>query len=224
MVVLPLIVMVARMSARAVAESPAAAGGGGAAVTSVREALKTRPLWILFGFYAFCGLQDFFVATHVVAFALDQDLAPVLAGNLLAFMGLAGLVGVLLTGLVTDRSGPISPTMACFVLRVALFALVIFSKTPLAISVFALMYGMTFWVTAPLTVVFVRDAYGTALLGTLAGMVTMVHHAFGGLGAYVGALSFDHTGSYDGAFVFMLLTSLISIGLVMLWPRRTAGG
>ena len=55
-----------------------------------------------------------------------------------------------------------------------------------------------------------------ALLGTLAGIVTMVHHMFGGLGAYVGALSFDRTGSYDSAFAVMALTSLLSIGLVMM--------
>ena len=83
------------------------------------------------------------------------------------------------------------PTAVCFVLRVALFGGILVSQHPGVILAFALLFGATFWVTAPLTIVFVRDGYGTALLGTLAGMVTMVHHMCGGLGAYVGAASFD---------------------------------
>ena len=221
-VVVPIVVAVARLSPGRSTVSAATGPIPTEGVTTVWAALKTRPLWILFGFYAFCGMQDFLVATHIVAFSLDQNLAPSLAGNLLAFMGLAGLVGVLVTGFVTDRKGPIPPTMACFALRVVLFAMVIFSKSPIAIGVFAMLYGLTFWITAPLTVVFVRDIYGTAMLGTLAGMVTMVHHAFGGIGAYVGAYSFDLTGSYDSGFAFMVLTSAVAIVLVMLLPARRA--
>jgi MFS family permease len=45
--------------------------------------------------YAICGLQDFFVSTHVVAFATDQGVNAVLAGNVFALMGLMGLIGVI---------------------------------------------------------------------------------------------------------------------------------
>ena len=41
--------------------------------------------------YAPCGIQDFFVSVHVVAFALDEGVGALFARNLLAFMGLAGL-------------------------------------------------------------------------------------------------------------------------------------
>ena len=104
--------------------------------------------------------------------------------------------------------------------RVMLFGLVLVTKSPLAIAAFALLFGATFWVTAPLTVVFVRRTYGTALLGTVAGMVTMVHHSLGGVGAYVGAASFDATGSYDSAFWVMLLTSMLCIALVH-WYKQS---
>ena len=79
------------------------------------------------------------------------------------------------TGVFADRFGPALPTLACFVLRIGIFALVMATATPFAIGLFALLYGATFWITAPLTVVFVRDAFGLARLGTLSGTVTMVH-------------------------------------------------
>jgi hypothetical protein len=54
----------------------------------------------------------------------------------------------------------------------------------------------------------------------------MVHQIFGGLGAYGGALIFDATGSYDAAFIVMLVASAIALGLsLMVRPAaRAAAG
>ena len=83
----------------------------------------------------------------------------------------------------------------------SVFAWIAIDQSPLSIAVFALVFGATFLVTAPLTVVFVRESFGTQNLGALAGLITMVHQIFGGLGAYAGAAIFDATGGYDAAFV-----------------------
>lgn len=186
---------------------------------SLREAAHTGRFWLILAVYAVCGFQDFFVSTHVVAFALDQGAGALLAGNLLAFMGLAGLVGVLAAGLWNDRSGPVRATIACFVLRTVLFALVLLSRDTVAVAIFAVLFGLTFWVTAPLTVVFVRDAFGTRNLGALSGFITMVHHICGGIGAWLGATAFDATGDYDISFTIMLAGSL----LAFLLSLRLAG-
>jgi hypothetical protein len=76
--------------------------------------------------------------------------------------------------------------------------------------VFALLFGLTFMVTAPLTILFVRDSFGTRNLGALTGLITMVHHACGGIGAYMGAHIFDATSGYDIAFVVMFVASAIA--------------
>ena len=60
---------------------------------ALREAARSRQFWLLMGIYGICGFDDFFVATHVVAFAQDRGLDIFLAGNLLALMGLTGLAG-----------------------------------------------------------------------------------------------------------------------------------
>ena len=85
---------------------------------------------------------------------------------------------------------------------------------------FALLYGVTFWVTAPLTVVFVRDAFGVRHLGALSGFVTMIHHICGGLGAWMGAAHFDADGDYDLTFAIMAVCSLAGILLTALMGRR----
>jgi predicted MFS family arabinose efflux permease len=185
----------------------------------VGEAARTSRFWLLIVIYAICGLDDFFVATHVVAFAQDRGVDALLAGNLLALMGLTGLIGLLATGLISDRAGPAWTTVVAFAARVAVFGLVAIDQSMLSITIFALVFGATFLVTAPLVVLFVRDHFGMAHLGALTGLITMVHQIFGGIGAYAGALIFDATGSYDAAFALMLVASALALALSLAMRR-----
>jgi len=183
----------------------------------VRAAARTQRFWLLLTIYAICGLGDFFVSTHVVAFAQDRGIDTLVAGNLLALMGLTGLIGVLATGIISDRIGPAWTTAIAFAARVAVFGLINFDQSITSIAIFALVFGATFLVTAPLVVLFVRDHFGMAHLGALSGLITMVHQFFGGIGAYAGALIFDATGTYDWAFVLLLAASALALmGTVML--------
>ena len=182
---------------------------------SVRQAIGTSRFWMLLVIYAICGLDDFFVATHVVAFALDRNVDAWVAGNLLALMGLTGLIGLAGTGLISDRAGPAWTAAIAFAARVAVFGLIAIDQSALAIAIFALVFGATFLVTAPLTVLFVRDNFGMAHLGALTGLITMVHQIFGGIGAYAGALIFDATGNYDSAFILMLVASGLALVLTI---------
>jgi MFS family permease len=188
----------------------------------VFEAARSRQFWLLVAIYAICGFDDFFVTTHVVAFAQDRGVDAFLAGNLLALMGLTGLIGVIASGAFSDRSGPAWPAALSFAARVAVFALVMVDQSAVSVAVFALVFGVTFLMTAPLTVVFVSESFGTRHLGALTGLITMVHHIFGGIGAYLGAALFDATGNYDIAFSMMLAVSLLALLLTLLLrqPRR----
>ena len=227
--VLPLVLVAGRTAPPAPAPgrspggraSPLAAGTGAAREPrTLREALASKRLRLLLVIYAICGFQDFLVATHVVAFALDEGVDTLLAGNMLAFMGLTGLAGVLLAGVLNDRFGPVLPTVLCFVLRIGVSALVLASREPAFIVGAALLYGVTFWMTAPLAVVFAREVAGLALLGTVSGLITMVHHGAGGVGALAGASVFDTYGSYANAFAAMLVLSVVAVVLSGFLARR----
>src|SRR3954471_7570940 len=183
---------------------------------SLGEAARTPRFWLLLAIYAICGLDDFFVTTHVAAFAQDRGLGVMAAGNLLALMGLTGLAGVIASGLASDRLGPIWPTAAAFAARILVFGWIALDQSPLSIAIFALVFGATFLVTAPLTAVFVRESFGTQNLGALTGLITMVHQIFGGVGAYAGAAIFDATGAYDAAFVLMLVSAVAALALTLM--------
>ena len=192
----------------------------------VAEAARSRQFWLLLAIYAICGFDDFFVTTHVVAFAQDRGVDVFLAGNLLALMGLTGLLGVIAGGALSDRAGPVWPTGLAFGARVAVFALIMIDQSSFSVAIFALVFGATFLVTAPLTVVFVSESFGTRHLGALTGLITMVHQIFGGIGAYLGAAVFDVTGTYNIAFMTMGSVSLLAVLLTvsLQQPRRGLAG
>jgi len=189
---------------------------------SLGEAARTRRFWLLLAIYAICGLDDFFVTTHVAAFAQDRGLGILAAGNLLALMGLTGLAGVIASGFASDRLEPVWPTAAAFAARIVVFGWIAVDQSPVSIAVFALVFGATFLVTAPLTVVFVRESFGTRNLGALTGLITMVHQIFGGVGAYAGAAIFDATGTYDAAFLLMLGSAVVALLLTLLLLAKPA--
>jgi predicted MFS family arabinose efflux permease len=197
------------------ARPPAAASAQDGAL-SLGAATRAPRFWLLVVMYAICGLDDFFVATHVVAFAQDRGVGALFAGNLLALMGLTALVGVLTAGAFSDRTGPALGAAIAFAARIAVFGLVAIDQSPLSIAIFALVFGATFLVTAPLTVLFVRESFGTRHLGALTGLVTMVHQIFGGIGAYAGALVFDYRGSYDAVFIALLVASAAGFVLALM--------
>lgn len=212
--VMPLIITVSRAGRDKTASATAVATAGNITKTTgctLGQSLRKRRMWLLLLMYAICGFQDFVIATHIVAFALDEQVSAAVAGNMLAFMGLAGLAGVLLTGFINDRRGPVYPTMICFVLRVLIFTAILYSRSPVVIVTCALLYGSTFWITAPLTVVYAKLYCGMAYLGSITGMITMVHHMFGGVGAFVGARLFDTSGTYDSTLVLMLVLSVAGL-------------
>jgi predicted MFS family arabinose efflux permease len=185
----------------------------------IAQAARTRQFWLLLVVYAICGFNDFFVTTHVVAFAQDRGAGTILAGNLLALMGLTGLVGVVAAGYLSDRAGPVWPTALAFAARIAVFGLIMIDQSEVSVAVFALVFGVTFLVTAPLTVIFVQQSFGMRHLGALTGLITMVHQICGGLGAYLGAAVFDATHRYDEAFAIMLISSIAALVLTLMLKR-----
>ena len=201
----------------AIPKAPAAAARAAQPVEGmdIRQAARQKRFWLLLVVYAICGFDDFFVTTHVVAFAQDRGVDIFLAGNLLALMGLTGLIGVVLGGWLSDRRGPAWPTALSFGARVAVFALILVDQSAVSVAIFAIVFGMTFLVTAPLTVVFVMESFGARHLGALTGLITMVHQIFGGIGAWLGAAVFDTTGGYNPAFATMGAVSLVALVLTL---------
>ena len=144
-----------------------------------------------------------------------------LAGNILALMGLTGLIGVLSSGALADVFGAARPTVICFLIRIGLFAFVFYFQDTVSIAAFALVvYGFTFLISAPLTVVFASNIFGVARLGTVSGLISAVHQVSGGSGRLRRRGHLRSLGSYDGAFVLMLGLAVLGFATTLMVRER----
>jgi len=168
---------------------------------TLTEAMRSRSLWLFTIALFACGSADFLVLMHLVPMVRDHGLSESVAASMLAWLGLLSLPGILIAAPVAKRIGNKMPIAATFVLRFALFVMLLFVKNPATFWIFSLGFGLTLLVAAPLTTTLVSDLYGVRHLGFISGFVNTVHTIGGGVGAYLGGVVFQHTDDYNAAFI-----------------------
>jgi MFS family permease len=186
----------------------------------LREAMRTRSFWLFNIAMFICGSGDFLTATHLIPMVTDFGVSSSTAGSMLAWYGLLSLLGMLVAGPASDVLGNKIPIALTFALRVLLFLLIIQYQTPLAFYAFALAFGFTYLITAPLTPTLIGRLYGFSHVGILSGFITTIHHLGGGFWTYLGGWIFDETGSYHWIFVISAGTALVAVLCTLLIAER----
>ena len=184
--------------------------GGNLQDLSLGEAMRTRSFWFFLIAMFICGTGDFLVVTHLIPFVTDYGISPTTAGNMLAWYGLMSLAGIMVAGPVSDLIGNKIPIALTFLLRVLAFLLILKYQSLASFYIFALTFGFTHLITAPLTATLVGRLYGFSHVGLISGFITTVHHSGGGFWAYIGGLIFDQTGSYRLAFILSAIMALVA--------------
>jgi len=189
----------------------------------LKEAMHTPSFWLFLTFMFICGCGDFLVSIHLIPYVTDFGISPSTGGNMLAWVGFMSLLGILIAGPASDRVGCKIPIILTFLLRVLAFLLILRYQSLVSFYVFSLVFGLTYFVTAPLTPILVSRLYGVSHLGYIAGALTTLHHIGGGFWAYVGGWVFDQTGSYRMAFILSAVLSLIAAVCALLVSERRHG-
>ena len=189
--------------------------GRGQKDLGLMDAARTYSFWLFLAFMFICGSGDFLVTTHLIPFVTDHGISSITAGNMLAWLGLMSLGGILVAGPVSDLIGNKIPIALTFVLRLLLFFLILKYQNLVSFYIFSLTFGFTLMVTAPLGPILVGKLYGFSHVGLISGLSVTVHHLGGGFWSYMGGVIFDRTGSYWLAFVLSALMALIAVFCTM---------
>lgn len=190
---------------------------------NLKAAMKTASFWLYLVVMFVCGSGDFLITTHLVPMVTDLNISPAIAANMLAWFGLLSMGGILIAGPVSDRIGNKIPIALTFVLRLVLFILILSYQNLYTFYIFALLFGFTFLITAPLTTTLVGRLYGFSHIGLISGFITMIHHLGGGFWAYIGGLSFDHTGSYHWSFIVSAVMAGIALICTLMIKEKRYG-
>jgi len=176
----------------------------------LRDAMRTGSFWFFTLAMFICGSGDFLVSTHLVPFVTDQGISATTGSNMLAWYGLMGLAGILIAGPVSDLVGNKIPIAFTFLVRFLSFILILYDQSLTSSYIFALSFGFTFLITAPLSTTLVGRIYGFLHIGLITGFINTIHFLGGGFWTYLGGLIFDQTGSYRLAFILSAIMALVA--------------
>ena len=192
---LPLIGRVTKGGSTAHAAAEATPDGG--LRRAVKDAMGDRSYLLLhLGFFT-CGFHIAFLVTHLPTEVDLCGLPPSVASWSLALIGLANIVGSLVTGHLVGlyRSKMILALMYASRALLVLWYLAM-PREPWVFYVFAVGLGLTWLATVPPTAGIVGKLFGVRYLGTLFGLTLLSHQIGGFLGAWLGGLAITRFGNY----------------------------
>jgi len=179
--------------------APAAAAGPDLSFSeSMKLALRTPSYLMLNAGFFVCGFHVAFIATHMPGVIAMCGLPPTVTGWTFAVLGAFNLVGSLLAGWIVTRYSMKAFLSLIYAARgVIVLVFLAAPKTELTFLLFAAALGLSYLSTVPPTAGLVAKMFGPKFMGTLFGVVLMSHQVGGFLGAYLGGVAFEGTGSYD---------------------------
>ena len=193
---LPLIGRVTKGGSTAHAAAESTPDGG--LRRAVKEAMGDRSYLLLhLGFFT-CGFHIAFLVTHLPTEVDLCGLPPSVASWSLALIGLANIVGSLVTGHLVGlyRSKMILALMYASRALLVLWYLAM-PREPWVFYVFAVGLGLSWLATVPPTAGIVGKLFGVRYLGTLFGLTLLSHQIGGFLGAWLGGLAITRFGNYN---------------------------
>lgn len=189
----------------------------------VAEVLRDAGFWRIAASFGVCGFHVCFIAVHMPGVIERCGLPSTLAGPWVALFGAANLAGSVLMGLALKRGDPARLLAATYAVRAAgIGALLVLPATPALLVAFALVMGASFMATLPPTSQLVARAYGTARLGTLFGVVMLVHQLGGFAGIWLGGVLAEATGDDRALWCVALGLALLAVVLVRPWRPTPA--
>jgi MFS family permease len=186
--------------------------------TDARTALQTAPFWQLCGGMFTCGFSMSLLAAHGVPMLTDHGYSPMLASWALGLLGASSMGGALLLGTLGDRLGA-RPVLAWLYATRAflLAALFLVHDTPAGLMAIAMLGGASMSGSLAMTSALTADIFGRYSVGSIFGMIFLIHQAGGAAGAWLGGLLFEHTGGYGIVFAVasaqLLVGALISLAI-----------
>ena len=195
------------------------------ALTTLREATRSRPFWILAGTFFICGAStNGLIGAHLVPACGDHGIPETRAAGLLAAMGAFDLVGTTASGWLSDRYSSRWLLFWYYGLRglSLLFLPMAFGFGFLGLPIFAAFYGLDWIATVPPTVKLAAAAFGRDRAPLFFGWIAAAHQLGAGLTAFAAGTVRSLIGSYNDAFLVSGVLCLAAAVMILSIARTLA--
>lgn len=187
---------------------------------AIADALANRTFVITTLAFFACGFQLIFIATHLPNFVGICGLPPSVGAQAIALIGICNAVGTLVAGYLCQRWGNRNVLALIYLLRTASIA--VFFALPVSVEttlVFAAAMGLLWLSVVPPVSGLINGLFGPANFGALFGVMFLSHQIGAFLGAWLGGLSYQWSGSYAIGW-----GSLVIVGTLAALLQLTAEG
>jgi MFS family permease len=188
---------------------------------SIKEALKTSQLWLIFIAWILYGFFYQVGFVHIVAYATDLGLSAVVAATVLTIIGFVGGFGRISLGFISDRLGIRKTVLYSFLITGAAYVCLSASDSIWMLYVFAVVFGALNGIGL-LLIPTIAEYFGFKDLGVISGVVVFANSAGAALSPPLAGAIYDSTGSYEIAFVLCGVFGLAA-GILVWLLKPTKG-
>jgi MFS family permease len=189
--------------------------------SALKEAFKYPSFQLLMAGYFVCGFQVVFIGVHMPSYLKDNGLSPQVAGYALALIGLFNVFGTYIAGSLGQHMPKKNILSFIYLARAIVISVFLMAPlSPLSVYVFSSVMGLLWLSTVPPTTAAVASIFGVAHLSMLGGFVFFSHQIGSFMGAWLGGVLYDKTGSYD--IVWYICIALGVFGALINWPVKEA--
>ncbi|MCD6599202.1 MAG: MFS transporter [Dehalococcoidia bacterium] len=185
---------------------------------SFREVIHTRSFWMFATIFFSWALCLSIIMVHVVIHAIGLGVTPASAANIMAIIGITGIVGRIAFGRLSDVIGMKPALIISFALLSIAFMWLLVAREAWMLYLFAAVFGIAYGTIEVLQSPLLAKLFGLKSLGSVLGAST----AFAAMGFSIGSVLagyiFDTTGSYTIAFMICIAMGLIGTILNVFLP------
>jgi predicted MFS family arabinose efflux permease len=161
-----------------------------------------------------CGFQLAFITTHLAQYLAICGVSSGVSAAAIGVIGLSNAAGSYVFGLLGSRFSPSKLLAGIYLMRtIAIVVFVTSPVTPVATIIFAAVMGFLWLGVVPLVSGLIGALFGLRYFNTLFGVAFFSHQVGGFLGAWLGGVLFDLSGSYSTAWLSMVAVGLSAAAL-----------
>ena len=182
----------------------------------VQQAILTKSFWFLFACYLFLGIAVTIPITHMVAYATDKGINPVVAATFLSAVGAGGILGRLSLGSLSDKVQAMNLLPFVFVTLAIIIGCFLSADGTILFLLLATLFGFTYGGSAPLLTRVTTKYFGLSSLGAILGCQVLGVAVGGMVGSYFAGYVFDLTNSYQLVFLSGAFSAITALGFLRL--------
>jgi len=177
---------------------------------SLKDALRTKPFWLLYaGSFSF-GLGLFIPFVHLIPFSNDLGLPNATGVMLFSLIGVGSIVGRLLLGSIADKFGRRQSLAAMYVGTAAIFAWWLVAANVWQLAIFALIYGACYGGYVAILPAVTADYFSGPKISGIIGMIYTSVAVGNLIGPPIAGFIFDLVQSYTIPIFASMITSFFA--------------